>query len=877
MTRKKDQEGKRTDAPHTEHTLRGDAAEQLALSPRKSPDLNGQKAEDLIHELQVHQIELEMQAEELRRAHLTLEESRDRYMDLYDFAPLGYLTLSDKGLIIEANLTGATLLAQVRNNLLRSRFSKFVADRDSDQWHRYFMGVMGQNERRTCTLALRRGDGSEFPARLEAIRMTEPGEGGTAVRVAISDISDLKLMENALRESEARYRAIMDQAADVIIVNDQKGRIIDVNQKACRSLGYSREELLSRSIQDIDPETIKTGIHLKIWDGVIAGSSFTFESRHRRRDGSTFPVEETLGPVRLPTGQAILGIVRDITERKRDESYHETGRKILQLLNEPATMQEMLHRVLNTFKASIGVDAVGIRLHNKEDFPYFSHIGFSKDFLMKENSLLSQNKEGGYCRGANGQPSLDCTCGLVISGRTDPSNPLFTNGGSAWTNDSSTLLDLTSSEDPRSHPRNTCIHQGYASIALVPIRGDGQIVGLLQFNSHKKGFFSQEGVESLELIAENIGMAILRKKAEDALSASENRYHVLVDSADEGIVVEQDGMLRFVNPATVALTGFPEEKLKSVPFITFIDPEDRSMVEERHHKRSRGESDLLRSVFRLTTANGSTRWVEMNAIAIEWEEKPATLNFLKDVTERLTAEEDIKRSNTELQQFAFVASHDLQEPLRMVVSYLTLLEKKYQNELDPEAQEFIHYAVDGGERMRHLIDDLLEYSRVDTKGKEFDLVDMNEAVKSTLDDLAVLIEENRAEIIVDILPTVVADRSQVVRVFQNLIGNALKFRGTEPPRIHVSAKQGAREWTFEVKDNGIGFDMQYADKIFMMFQRLHTRAEYQGTGIGLAIVKKIVERHGGQIWAESEEGKGTSFFFTIPREKVKRTPEHPTN
>ena len=206
----------------------------------------------------------------------------------------------------------------------------------------------------------------------------------------------------------------------------------------------------------------------------------------------------------------------------------------------------------------------------------------------------------------------------------------------------------------------------------------------------------------------------------------------------------------------------------------------------------------------------------------------------------------------------------------MVVSYLTLLEKKYQNALDPEAREFIHYAVDGGERMRHLIDDLLEYSRVDTKGKEFDLVDMNEAVKSTLNDLAVLIEENRAEIIVDILPTVVADRSQVVRVFQNLIGNALKFRGTEPPRIRVSAKQGAREWTFEVKDNGIGFDMQYAEKIFMMFQRLHTRAEYQGTGIGLAIVKKIVERHGGQIWAESEEGKGTSFFFTIPREKVKR-------
>ena len=853
--------------------LRDDAAEQLGRLPRSAPDLNGQPTEDLVHELQVHQIELEMQAEELRRAHLTLKESRDRYLDLYEFAPIGYLTLTDKGLVIEVNLTGATLLDLVRNKMVRSRFSKFVAEKDVDQWHRYFMDVLGQNEKRSCTLTLKRGDGSEFPARLEAVRIAELGEGRTAVRVAISDISDIRLMEDALRESEARYRAILDQAADAVIVNDLGGRIIDVNQKACRSLGYGREELLSRSIRDIDPDAIQAGTDLKLWDGVIADGSFTFESRHRRKDGSSFPVEETLGPVRLPTGPAILAIVRDITKRKRVETYHKLGREVLQTLNQPISLGDMLQQVIHTIRKSMGVDAVGIRMRNKGDFPYYSQEGFSKDFLTKENSLLCPSSSGDFCRDVDGKPSLDCTCGLVVSGRTDPSNPLFTRGGSAWTNDSFQLLDLPADEDPRIRPRNECVHQGYASIALIPIRGDNEIVGLLQLNSRKKGFFALVDVESLEVIMENIGMAILRKRAEDALTESENRYHLLVDSADEGIVVAQDGMLRFVNPATVALTGFSEQKLKSVPFLTFIDPEDRSLVEERYQKRSRGESVISRYVFRLLTAYGVTRWVEMNAIAIEWDERPATLNFLTDVTGRLKAEEDIKRSNTELQQFAFVASHDLQEPLRMVVSYLTLLEKRYGKELDQEAQEFIQYAVDGGWRMRQLIDDLLEYSRVETKGKELELVDMNEAVESTLKVLSVLIEENKAEIIVDNLPTVFADKMQVVRVFQNLIENALKFRGKEPPKIYVSAVQRARDWTFEIKDNGIGFDMQYASKIFLMFQRLHTRAEYPGTGIGLAIVKKIIERHGGTIWTESEEGKGTSFFFTIPKERVARISE----
>jgi PAS domain S-box-containing protein len=225
----------------------------------------------------------------------------------------------------------------------------------------------------------------------------------------------------------------------------------------------------------------------------------------------------------------------------------------------------------------------------------------------------------------------------------------------------------------------------------------------------------------------------------------------------------------------------------------------------------------------------------------------------------------LQRSNVELQQFAYVASHDMQEPLRMVISYLTLLDRYYRGRLDQDAQDFIKYAMDGGKRMKELIDDLLAYSRVDTVVKEFTLVEMNDLVEKTIELLKLPIEESGAIISIDPLPSIFADESQIGQVIQNLVSNAIKFRREKCPEVQISASEGKEFWTFAVKDNGIGLKMEYSDKIFQMFQRLQNGDEFQGSGVGLAITKKIVERHGGRIWVESEEGKGTTFFFTIPK------------
>ena len=225
----------------------------------------------------------------------------------------------------------------------------------------------------------------------------------------------------------------------------------------------------------------------------------------------------------------------------------------------------------------------------------------------------------------------------------------------------------------------------------------------------------------------------------------------------------------------------------------------------------------------------------------------------------------LKRSNSELEQFAYVASHDLQEPLRMISSFLQLLQMRYSGQLDSDADEFINFAVEGAKRMQNLIQDLLAYSRVTTKGNEFKDIKMEEALEQALVNLKMSIEENNANITHDPLPIITADYSQMIQLLQNLIGNSIKYRSDKIPEIHISAQEKDNDWIFSVEDNGIGIDPQYSDQVFQIFKRLHTNEEYKGTGIGLAITKRIIERHSGRIWVESELGKGSKFYFTIPK------------
>jgi PAS domain S-box-containing protein len=264
--------------------------------------------------------------------------------------------------------------------------------------------------------------------------------------------------------------------------------------------------------------------------------------------------------------------------------------------------------------------------------------------------------------------------------------------------------------------------------------------------------------------------------------------------------------------------------------------------------------------------------IEIMLSPIESAEGILVTAAIRDITERKKSEEhlvktvgELKRSNDELQQFAYVSSHDLQEPLRMVTSYTQLLAGRYKGRLDSDADEFIAFAVDGCNRMQGLIQDLLAYSRVGTNGKSLCEVSAENALKEALANLRATIDQSGGVVTHDALPAVKTDETLLTQVFQNLVGNAVKYHGAAVPHVHVSAtKNGGHEWTFSVRDNGLGIDPQYFERIFVLFQRLHGRDEFEGTGIGLAICKKILERLGGRIWVESQPGKGSTFYFALP-------------
>ena len=297
--------------------------------------------------------------------------------------------------------------------------------------------------------------------------------------------------------------------------------------------------------------------------------------------------------------------------------------------------------------------------------------------------------------------------------------------------------------------------------------------------------------------------------------------------------------------------------------------EKAARLAEAHDELRKTNSELVALTMELESrVEERTRELEaMNAaLEREIEQRNVVENKVRDKARHLQSVlDDLKKRNEELEQFAYVASHDLQEPLRMVASYTQLLAERYKGKLDEKAERYIGYAVDGATRMQRLIEALLAFSRITTHGAVFADVDSQQALAAALSNLEALIQRSGAEVTNDNLPEVRADSGQLTRVFQDLVGNALKFRSKTPPRIHVRAEPDGSSWRFSVRDNGIGIDPQYAERVFVIFQRLHSRTEYPGTGIGLALCKRIIERHGGRIWFDCREKQGTTFHFTLPR------------
>jgi PAS domain S-box-containing protein len=365
-----------------------------------------------------------------------------------------------------------------------------------------------------------------------------------------------------------------------------------------------------------------------------------------------------------------------------------------------------------------------------------------------------------------------------------------------------------------------------------------------------------------------------RSLAEQAAQLQERSK--LLDLADDAILVRAvpSGEIRFWNRGAERLYGYTQsEALGAVSHELLQTQFPRPIADIESELQQFGS---WRGEIGHTCKNGEkiivdSRWTIERS---DDGEPRAYLELNTDITARRQTDDALRkltaklsRSNAELEQFTHIASHDLQEPLRMVSSYTQLLARRYQGKLDQDADEFIAYAVDGANRMQRLIEDLLSYARVGSHGRELEDVELDSVVERVLDDLRSSLKESGGSVQVAKLPVVLGDAGSLTQLFQNLIGNALKYRGEELPHIDVTASSQDHHWEVSVRDNGIGFEQEYADQLFNMFKRLHTRDQYDGTGIGLAICKKIVERHGGHIWAESQPGQGAKFVFTLPAQR----------
>ena len=388
----------------------------------------------------------------------------------------------------------------------------------------------------------------------------------------------------------------------------------------------------------------------------------------------------------------------------------------------------------------------------------------------------------------------------------------------------------------------------------------------------------KESREQLRQFNEQLADEVKRQTA--MLRSSEDKYKTLFYKSPLAKWIYDEQTLRFleVNDAALRMYGYTQEEFQQMTLADIRPPSEVPKLMDDIALVRQDPAASLESQWRHLKKNGELMDVQVSAHFIEYEGKKARVVAITDVTERIRNESQLNKlntdlarragelaaSNAELERFAYIASHDLQEPLRMVSSFLQLLQKRYKGQLDEKADQYIHYAVDGAERMKALIMDLLEYSRAGSAKETFGRVEMETILKEAGDIFREKIAVARASVEVGPLPVLWGDKVQLLQLFQNLLSNALKYHAADrAPVIHIRASEEPGCWKFSVEDNGIGIDPQYFDKIFIIFQRLHNKTDYSGTGIGLAICKKIVERHGGKIWVESSSDRGSIFYFTI--------------
>ena len=808
-------------------------------------------------------VERELREAENRRARKEAEEalrlSEHQYATLAQASPVGLFRTDAEGHCCYVNQRWCALTGMTLEEALGEGWGQAIHPNDRNRILTEWYKAVRQHLPFQSEYRFQRPDGVTTWVFGQSVLETSPSGEVTGYIGTITDITTNKQAEEALQRYADEFQDLYSYAPCGYHSLNKEGTIIRVNETELDMLGYTREELLGKNFSELlTAEGLKT-FQENFLQFQQQGWVRDLEFQLIRKDGTLLPVSLNSTAVKDAQGNYLMSrsTILDITERKRVEEALRESKERLSLALDVARMVTWDFDILtNQLVASGRVDLVfglpaGASAPSYEDFLNFVH---PEDRWSVFKALTRAVQEG---------EEYKLEYRVVWPDQT---------------------LHWLAAEG-----------QAYRDATGRPIRVVGiakditegkRAEEVLRQQSKRSQLFSE--------ITLNIRQSL---KLEEILQTTVTEVQQLL-KADRVLIfqLQSDGSGHVVQEAVVR--GWPvtlgqnlfdpcfnqdfKDRYRQgrVSFIANLDQGDIERCHVEFLQQFGVKANLVvpilvkEDVWGLLIAHQCSaprQWAtfEIELMRQLGDQIGIALTQSQLLEQETKQRQELARSNSDLQQFAYVASHDLQEPLRMVASYLQLLERRYKGRLDADAHEFIQYAVDGAGRMQNLINDLLAYSRVGTQGKPFRLTDYGEVLKRALLQLKIVIEETGAVITHDDpLPQVMADESQLTQVLQNLVSNAIKFQGKQVPHIHLGAQRVEGEWVFSVKDQGIGMDPQYKDRIFLIFQRLHNRTEYRGTGIGLAICKRIIERHGGRIWVESELDQGSTFYFTIPDRAV---------
>lgn len=647
----------------------------------------------------------------------------------------------------------------------------------------------------------------------------------------IRDVTERLLASMAVATERERLRVTLSSIADGVITTDVNGTIESVNDVAETLTGRGREDMVGQMLDMIfqiahedTNEIIAHPLNRVLHNGEVVNLS---DHMLLLSPGRKLPIEYQAAPIRDEKKNVIgaIMVLRDVSERRTVERLrHESEQRLRSLMD---------------------------------------NLGIFVGLLTPDGTLVEANRNA--LNAANLQPQD------VLGKHFDEAY---------WWSYSETLQIQLREAIQRAASGKLVRYDARVRV------GDDSFITI---DFTLAPMFNEQG-EVIYLIPSGVDITE-RKRSEDdrtrltlLLDAQRRRLQNIIENVPGiiwEIMIKPDGTSErrdYFNSYAERLLGYSSEETSDPESFwkQIILPEDFDTATKQLAELAESDTGTNIIPFRVTTREGRVLTLESRNTLQRDEDGNITgaYGLVMDISERKRSEQalaryarDLRRSNEQLEQFAYVASHDLQEPLRMITSYLQLIEARYAGSIDEDGKEFINYAVDGASRMKSLINDLLMYSRVGRGERDFASVSMEAALVEAERNLQMMKEENQARITHDPLPEVFGDAVPLSQLLQNLISNAIKFRSEAPPEIHIGVRQHSDEWLFSVRDNGIGMESQYLDRIFIIFQRLHNKQKYSGTGIGLAISKKVVEHHGGRIWVESQPGKGTTFFFTLPRKR----------